>query len=73
MAQRVRTRSRLTTRGPRGPVWLLGLAGLAAAAFVLLIPVMLQGNSWQQMVAAALLFVPSFGLLVGIIGVVGSL
>ena len=57
----------------REPRWLIGLAGLAAAAFVLLIPVMMRGDSWQKMLAGILLFVPSFGLVVAVIGVVSSL
>lgn len=60
----------------RAPVdsWLLlGLAGAAAAAIVLLIPVMLRGDSWQKMLAGALLFVPSLGLLAAIGAVVSSL
>jgi hypothetical protein len=44
--------------------WLLRPA--AGAAFVLLVIVMLRGDSWQKMLAGALLFVPSFGLLVSV-------
>jgi hypothetical protein len=44
--------------------WLLRPA--AAAAFVLLVFVMVRGDSWQKMLAGALLFVPSFGLLVSV-------
>ena len=57
----------------RDPRWLIGLAGVAGAAFVLLIPVMLRGDSWQKMLAGILLFVPSFGLIMAVLGVVGSL
>ncbi len=39
---------------------------VSGAAFVLLIPVMLKGDTWQKMVAGILLFVPSFGLLAAI-------
>ena len=57
----------------REPRWLIGVAGVAAAAFLLLIPVMLRGDSWQKMVAGILLFVPSLGLIVAVIGVLGFL
>lgn len=57
----------------RNPRWLLGLAALAAGAFVLLIPVMLRGDTWQKVIAGALLFVPSFGLVVAVTGVISSL
>ena len=39
------------------------LGPVSGAAFVLLISVMLRGDSWQKMLAGALLFVSSFGLL----------
>lgn len=39
------------------------LASAAGGAFVLLIPVMLRGNSWHKMLAGIMLFVPSFGLV----------
>jgi len=42
------------------------LAPIAGAALMLLIPVMLRGDSWQKMLAGALLFVPFFGLLVAL-------
>jgi len=35
--------------------------------------VMVWGDSWQKMVAGALLFVPSLGLVAAIYGVVSSL
>ncbi len=35
----------------------------AGAAFVLLVLVLVKGDAWQKMVAGALLFVPSFGLV----------
>jgi hypothetical protein len=57
----------------REPLWLIGMAGAAASAFVLLIPVMLRGDSWQRMVAGIMLFVSCFGLLVAVMGVVRSL
>jgi len=57
----------------RDPRWLIGLAGAAASAFALLVPVMVRGDSWQKMVAGALLFVPSFGLVLAVYGVVSSL
>jgi hypothetical protein len=57
----------------RDPRWLIGLGGIAAAAFGLLIPVMLRGDSWQKMLASILLFVPSFGLVLAVVGVVSSL
>lgn len=53
--------------------WFIGLAGVAAGAFVLLVPVMVRGDSWQKMVAGALLFLPCFGLVVAVYGVVSSL
>jgi hypothetical protein len=46
---------------------------MATAAFVLLIPVLVRGDSWQKMVAALLLFVPSLGLVVAAFGVASSL
>jgi hypothetical protein len=57
----------------RNPRWLIGLAGVAAAAFVLLVPVMVRGDSWQKMLAGILLFVPSFGLVLAVMGVLSSL
>ena len=57
----------------RDPRWLIVLGGVAAAAFVLLIPVMARGDSWQKMVAGILLFVPSIGLLLAAVGVASSL
>ena len=57
----------------RGPWSLIGLAGVAAVAFVLLVPVMVRGDSWEKMVAGALLFVPCLGLIVAVYGVVSSL
>lgn len=57
----------------RDPRWLLGLAGVAAASFVLVVPVLIRGDSWQKMVAGILLFVPSFGLVVALLGVVSAL
>lgn len=39
---------------------------VSAAAFMLLVPVMLRGDSWQKMLAGALLFVSSFGLLMSV-------
>jgi len=53
--------------------WLVGLAGAAVGAFVLLLPVMLRGDSWQKIVAGALLFVPCLGLVLAAYGVVSSL
>jgi hypothetical protein len=53
--------------------WLIGPAGVAAGAFVLLVPVLVRGDSWQKMVAGALLFVPCLGLLAAVCGVVSSL
>ncbi len=44
--------------------WHPWLRPVAAAAFVPLIIGMLGGNSWQKMLAGALLFISSFGLLV---------
>ncbi len=38
----------------------------AGAAFVSLLPVLVKGDPWQKMVAGALLFVPSFGLLMAV-------
>jgi peptidoglycan/LPS O-acetylase OafA/YrhL len=57
----------------RDPRWLIGLAGVAAGAFVLLVPVMVRGDPWQKMAAGALLFVPCLGLVVAVYGVVSSL
>lgn len=57
----------------RNSPWLIGLAGVAAGAFVLLVPVMVRGDSWQKMIAGALLFVPCLGLVVVAYGVVSSL
>ncbi len=57
----------------RDPRWLVGLAGVAATAFVVLVPVMVRGESWQKMVAGALLFVPCFGLVTALCGVMRSI
>lgn len=57
----------------RDPRWLLGLAGVAAASFVLVVPVLIRGDSWQKMVAGILLFVPSFGLVAALLGVASAL
>jgi hypothetical protein len=46
--------------------WHPFLRPVAAAAFAPLVIVMLRGDSWQKMLAGALLFVPSFGLLVSV-------
>jgi peptidoglycan/LPS O-acetylase OafA/YrhL len=62
----------LSPGAERDPRWLIGLAGVAAAAFVLLIPVMVRGESWQKMLAGRLLFVPCLGLLVAVMGAVSS-
>jgi hypothetical protein len=61
------------SRGPREPGLLLSLAGAAAGAFMLLVPVMVRGDAWQKMVAGALLFVPSLGLVLTVCAVVSSL
>jgi len=53
--------------------WTVALGGAAAGAFVLLIPVLVRGNSWQKMVAGIMLFVPSFGLALSVYAVVTSL
>ncbi len=39
------------------------LVPIAGAAALLLLTVLVKGDPWQKMVAGALLFVPSFGLL----------
>ena len=57
----------------RDPRWCIVIGGVAAAAFVLLVPVLLQGDSWQKMAAGILPFVPSFGLLMAAFGVLSSL
>lgn len=59
--------------GRGDPRWLIGLAGAAAGAFVLLVPVLVRGDSWQKMVAGALLFLPCFGLVLALYGVLSSL
>ncbi len=38
----------------------------AGAALVLLLPVLVKGDPWQKLVARALLFVPSFGLVMAV-------
>ena len=43
--------------------WCIPLGGLAGAAILLVIPVLVRGDSWQKMIAGALLFVPSWALL----------
>jgi hypothetical protein len=43
--------------------WLIGVAGVAASAFVLLIPVLVRGKTWQKMIAGILLFLPSWTLV----------
>ena len=57
----------------RDPRWIIAIGGGAVAAFVLLIPVLLRGDSWQKMVAALLLFVPCLGLVLSVYGVINSL
>jgi hypothetical protein len=57
----------------RDPRWHIVIGGMATAAFVLLVPVLLRGDSWQKMLAGLLLFLPSFGLVLALVGVVGSL
>ncbi len=52
----------LTAQGNWHPL----LRPVAAPAFAPLVIVMLRGDSWQKMLAGALLFVPSFGLLVSV-------
>ena len=52
----------LTAEGNWHPL----LRPVAAAALAPLVIVMLRGDSWQKMLAGALLFVPSFGLLVSL-------
>ena len=42
------------------------LRWVATGAFLPLVIVMVKGDSWQKMLAGALLFVPSFGLLVSV-------
>ena len=56
----------------REPQWCIVLGGVAAAAFLVLTPVLLLGDSWQKTLAAALLFVPSFGLVMAALGIVSS-
>ncbi len=64
----------LVRRVGRGdPQWLIGLAGAAAGDFVLLVPVLVRGDSWQKMVAGALLFLPCSGLVLAIYAVVSAL
>ena len=60
-------------RGPLDPGLLIGLAGAAAGAFVVLVPVTVRGDAWQKVVAGALLFVPSLGLVLAVCAVVSSL
>ena len=60
-------------RAPREPGLLIGLAAAAAGAFVLLVPVMVRGDAWQKMLAGALLFVPSLGLVLAVWAVLCSL
>ena len=62
-----------TGRSPLHPGLLLGLAGAAAGAFVILVPVMVRGDSWQKMVAGALLFLPVLGLVLAVCAIVSSI
>jgi len=57
----------------RDPRWCIVIGGVAAGAFVLLVPVLLRGDSWQKMLAGILLFLPFLGLVLALIGVIGSL
>ena len=50
---------------PKGN-WHPLLLPVAAAAFAPLIVVMIRGDSWQKMLAGALMFISSFGLLVSL-------
>jgi len=61
---------RLPARDPR---WLVVLGGVAAAAFVVLIPVMVRGNSWQKMIAGILFFAPCLGLVFAAIGTISAI
>ena len=57
----------------RDPRWYIVIGGVASVASVLLVPVLLRGDSWQKMLAGILLFVPFLGLVLALVGVVGSL
>ena len=48
--------------------WCILQGGIAGAAVVLLIPVLVRGDSWQKMLAGMLLFFPSFNLVMAAIG-----
>jgi len=48
--------------------WCIAQGGIAAAAFVLLIPVLTRGELWQKLVAGAMLFFPAFNLVMATIG-----
>jgi hypothetical protein len=45
------------------PGFVLALGGAGTGGFLVLIPVLMRGNSWQRMIAGAMLFVPSFALV----------
>jgi hypothetical protein len=47
--------------------------GVAAAAFVPLIPVLIRGDSWQKVVAGAMPFFPAFNLVMATIGAASHL
>ena len=49
--------------------WCILQGGLAGVAFLLVIPVLVRGNSWQKMLSAALCFFPLFNLLMAALGV----
>jgi hypothetical protein len=42
--------------------WCIVQGGLAGAAFVFLVPVLVRGDSWQKMLAGGMLFFPAFNL-----------
>ena len=54
----------------RVPGWTIAFGGAAVGAFVFLIPVLLRGDSWQKMLAGMMLFIPCFGLVVSVYGIV---
>jgi hypothetical protein len=59
--------------GIRDVRWCIVQGGIAGAAFVLLIPVLLRGDSWQKMLAGGMLFFPAFNLVAAAIGAASCL
>jgi hypothetical protein len=52
--------------------WCIAQGGIAGATLMLLIPVLIRGDSWQKVLAGAMLFFPAFNLVMATIGAAAS-